>query len=295
MKKMSRAYLLFFALLSAGQWASGQGWEAVVSGGYHQENFRWSIAGNSAGQAPNIYSELKWRRVGGQAVEAALRYGLGRRWVFFAEGSRVFTRTGRVSDKDYAGDNRTATLYNQEFAGSNGYSYAFSAGGGYRLWPGRRLELTPYAGFGGSGEHLTITDPGGLYGFLNSYYQTSWYGPLVRATASWRLGGRWRVSGSATYHQVSYRAKADWNLISDFSHPVSFRHRADGYGVEGELDVQYRIGRRLGLMLAADAFRWETGKGIDELYHPDAAEQQTQLNGVVLNGFGLKAGARWRF
>src|SRR5579859_5209240 len=101
------------ALLLTGQWASGQGWEAVVSGGYHQENLRWSIAGNSAGTSPNIYSELKWRRVGGPAVDAALRYEMGRRWVFFAEASRVFTRTGRVSDKDYAGDNRTFPLYNQ--------------------------------------------------------------------------------------------------------------------------------------------------------------------------------------
>src|SRR5579859_6286202 len=281
------------ALLLTGQWASGQGWEAVVSGGYHQENLRWSIAGNSAGQSPNVYSELKWRRVAGAAVEAALRYAPGRRWVFFGEGARVFTSAGRVSDKDYAGNNRTGILYDEDFAGSNGYAYVVAAGGGYRLWPGKRLELVPAAGYGVCGQRLTITDPGGLYDFLNSYYKTSWYGPLVRASVLWRAGGRWRVTGVVTYHQVSYRVSADWNLISDFSHPVSFRHRADGFGVEGGLEVQYRLDRRVGLLLAADGFCRGTGKGIDELYHPDAPSQQTQLNEVVLTGYGIRAGVRW--
>jgi hypothetical protein len=294
MKKMKRANFLFLALLSAGQWASGQGWDVAVAGGFHQQNFRWSIAGNSAGQSPNIYSELKWRRVGGPAVDAALRYGMGRRWVFFAEGLRVFTCAGRVSDRDYAGDNRTNTVYDQAFAGSNGYGYSLAAGGGYRVWPGGRFELVPDIGYGVSGQHLTITDPGGLYDFLNSYYQPSWFGPLLRVRALWRPRGRWQVTGAVTYHQVSYRAKADWNLIQDFNHPVSFRHRADGYGVEGELGIRYRVSQRIDLLLAANGFNWETGKGIDELYRSDGTSQQTQLNEAVLNGFGLRAGAKWR-
>ncbi|GGB17460.1 hypothetical protein GCM10011511_46560 [Puia dinghuensis] len=282
-------------MLLTGQWASGQGVEAVVTGGYHQENLRWSIAGNSAGTNPNIYSELKWRHVGGLAVDAALRYGMGRRWVFFAEGSRVFTSTGRVSDMDYAGNNRTFPLYNQNFNGGNGYSYAFAAGAGYRLWTSGRWRFTPYVGYGVSGQHLTITDPGGLYDFLNSSYQTSWYGPLVRGVVSWTPGGKWEVSGVITYHQVNYRADADWNLISAFSHPLSFRHTADGYGVEGELGVQYRAGRWLTVLLAAKGFTWATGKGIDELYHPDSPSQQTQLNEAALSGFGLRAGVKCRF
>ena len=281
---------LSILLLLAGQWASGQGWEAALSGGYRQENLHWSIAGNSAGQAPNIYSELKWRHVGGLTVNGALRYGFGERWNFFAEGSRLFTSAGRVTDKDYAGDNRTNNVYDQEFAGSNGYGYSVAAGAGYRIWPGSRFELTPSLGYGVSGQHLTITDPGGVYDFLNSYYQTSWFGPFVRGDVRWRPGGRWSAGAVVTYHQVSYRAKADWNLISDFSHPVSFRHRADGFGIEGEVDVRYRVCRLVDLFAAGSGFAWGTGTGIDELYHASAASQQTQLNEVVFTGFELKAG-----
>ncbi|HXB07425.1 MAG TPA: hypothetical protein VNW04_09925 [Puia sp.] len=286
---------LSILLLLIGQWASGQGWEAALSGGYRQENLHWSIAGNSAGQAPNIYSELKWRHVGGFAVDGALRYGFGRRWVFFAEGSRMFTSTGRVSDKDYAGDNRTNNIYEEDFAGSNGYSMTIGAGAGYRLWPGGRFELTPSLGYGVSGQHLTITDPGGFYTFLNSSYQTSWFGPFVRGAGRWRPGGRWVIDGIVTYHQVTYRANADWNLISDFSHPVSFRHRADGFGIEGELGVRYSVCRRVEVLAAMNGFAWETGTGIDELYHPGSPSQQTQLNEVVMDGLGFRLGMRWKW
>jgi hypothetical protein len=278
-------------LLLTGQWASGQGLEAAVAGGFQSMSLHWSIAGNSAGQSPNVYSELKWRRVGGVSAHAEVRYGLGKRWVFFAEGSRVFTSTGRVSDRDYSGDNRSGVIYSGDFAGSGGYGYSVVAGAGYRLWPGSRLELVPAAGYAVSGQHLTITDPGGYFDYLNSTYQTTWYGPFVRVSGTWKPG-RWRVSGRVTYHQVSYGAKADWNLIADFDHPVSFRHRADGFGVEGELGAGYRVGRGVEVFVAMTGNAWGTGTGIDELYRSGGATQQTQLNEVVMTGFGLCAGVR---
>lgn len=285
---------LIFALLLTGQWASGQRLEAVFASGVQSMNLHWSIAGNSAGQSPNVYSELKWRRVGGVSADAAVRYRLGRRWVFFGEGSRMFTSAGRVSDKDYSGDNRSYNIYSEDFAGSGGYGYSVASGLGYRFLFGKELELVPALGYGVSGQHLTITDPGGVYDFLNSYYQTSWYGPFVRVSGIWKPG-RWRLSGSVTYHQVSYRAKADWNLIADFEHPVSFRHRADGFGIEGELGMGYRVWRGLELFVAMNGNGWGTGTGIDELYRSNGSSQQTQLNEVVLNGFGFSAGMCWKW
>lgn len=282
---------IIFVLLLTGRWASGQGLEAAVAGGFRSLNLRWSIAGNSAGRSPNIYSELKWRGVGGANVDASLRYELGRRWVFFASGSRTFLSTGRVSDNDYGGDNRTDNLYSEDFAGNNGYAYSLAAGAGYRLPFGKGFEFIPALGYGLSGQHLTITDPGGLFDFLNSYYQTSWYGPLARATVSWN-SGRWQLSGQIIYHQVSYRAKADWNLIADFSHPVSFRHRANGFGVEEELGASYRVCRGVEVFFAGEGSAWATGTGIDELYRSGGTSQQTQLNEVVMAGFGLHAGVR---
>src|ERR1700742_430032 len=57
--------------------------EVCLSTGYERQDFRWSIAGNSAGQDPNVYSELKWRAVGGPAVGLDLKWGVcGRGRVF---------------------------------------------------------------------------------------------------------------------------------------------------------------------------------------------------------------------
>src|ERR1700754_2528570 len=86
-------------LLSGSLGVAGQDRVQVqVLGGYRQENFRWSIAGNSLGQDPNVYSELKWRGVSGVSTGAELSWEIWRRLVVAAEGSRMFTSSGTVTD-----------------------------------------------------------------------------------------------------------------------------------------------------------------------------------------------------
>src|SRR5579872_5644226 len=92
--------------------------------GYEQENFHWSIAGNSAGTNPNVYSELKWRSVGGVSAGVGLQWEVWKRWRFFATGSRVFIRRGTLTDTDYGLDNRHDVLYNEQFPVTGGYSEA---------------------------------------------------------------------------------------------------------------------------------------------------------------------------
>lgn len=93
------------------------------------------------------------------------------------------------------------------------------------------------------------------------------------------------------YRQVNYRAEGDWNLIQTFSHPMSFRRRAEGYGLEGRLGIKYGLGRVV-LLLVGDYAGWTTGKGVDELYLVSGQTSQTQLNEVVLHELGVKAGVR---
>jgi hypothetical protein len=284
--------LFLLGLLLQGASVFGQDrLQVQVSGGYTREDLNWSIAGNSAGQNPNIYSELKWRAVGGISTGAALSWQLWRRLVVFAEGSRVFTLSGTASDRDYGGDNRTNPVYGQSFESHSGYAYTSFLGAGYRLWEGGRLELTPAVGYGFSGQRLSIQGDGGL----NSWYKTGWKGAVVRVSGVLKIDGRWGLLFGGAYHQVNYRADADWNLIRTFSHPVSFRHWADGYGLDGELGIKYATGRHVAVVLAGDYFTGRTGKGIDELYLASGQTSQTQLNGVVLTGIGIKAGLRVGF
>jgi outer membrane protease len=263
--------------------------QVQVMGGYQQENLRWSIAGTSSGRNPNVYSELKWHGVGGLSTGAALSWEVWRRLVVFAEGSRMFTSSGTVSDTDYGGDDRTDPVYGRSFESHKGYAYANFLGLGYRFLIGSRLQLTPAVGYEWSGQRLSIEDAAE---FLNSYYRTWWKGLVVRGSGELRLDGKWGLLFSGVYHQANYRADADWNLIQAFSHPVSFSHRADGYGLEGRLGVKYVAGRHVAVVVAGDYFNWRTGKGVDELYMTSGQTSQTQLNEVVRMGFGVNVGVR---
>ena len=267
----------------------------AVSTGYERDDLHWSIAGNSVGQDPNIYSELKWRNAGGIFARADVQWTLWKRWRIAGCGSRTFTRWGNMTDTDYGLDNRHDVLYHEQFPVTGGYSESGSLGVGYVLFEGDHFTVTPSLGYAISGQHLPVTDGGGPFAGLNSSYDAKWFGPFGRVDGAWRVGTRWQVDIAARYDQVVYRGVADWNLIAQFAHPVSFRHRADGYGLTGEAEVGYVLSRKLMLSLKVDYFDWETGTGIDELYLASGGVSQTRLNEVVRTGFEVGLRAAWRF
>src|ERR1700761_3672968 len=107
--------------------------QVALSSGYERENFHWSIAGNSAGQDPNIYSELKWQHVGGVFARVDVLWMVWKRWRVAASGGKTFTRSGSMTDTDYGLDNRHDVLYHEQFAVRSGYSEDGSLGVGYVL------------------------------------------------------------------------------------------------------------------------------------------------------------------
>ena len=288
---ISRNCWLLIILLGTGR-CLGQ-LRVAVSTGYERTAFHWSIAGNSAGQAPNVYSELKWRNVGGVIVRADVQWAMWERWRFAASGSRTFTRSGSMTDTDYGLDNRHDILYQEQFPVSGGYSDAGSLGVGYVLVDRGHFVLTPSLGYGISRQHFPVMAGSGPFAGLNSSYDAKWFGPFVRMDGGWRLGSGWQLDVALRYDQVLYRGVADWNLIAEFAHPVSFRHRADGYGMTGEAGVAYAMGGHLQFSLKGEYFNWETGTGIDELYLASGAVSQTRLNEVARAGFGVGLRVAW--
>ena len=281
--------ILLLAALGSCQ-ASGQRLWVNVSAGGESQDFHWSIAGNSAGRDPNVYSELKWRGVSGPGGRIALKWKPAGRWRVLATGNRVFTQAGTMTDTDYGLDNRHDPIYSQQFVVHAGHGSSAAGAVGYIL-RGARWEITPYAGYGINEQYFPVVDPAEG---LNSSYAAKWLGPLVKADGSWQWSGRWQVVADVSYHQVRYHATADWNLIPEFAHPVSFRHTADGYGIEGDAGLRYRGGGRIGISVCGGYFSWETGTGIDQLYLSAGGSDQTQLNGVVRQGWramlGLEVG-----
>jgi outer membrane protease len=282
-RRSGKAGVLLACLLVGADLSAQRLWVRVSAGGESQD-FRWSIAGNPAGQDPNIYSELTWHAVSGPVGQAALEWRPAGRWRVIGSGSRVFTRSGTMTDTDYGLDNRYDPIYHQTFAVNTGHSESLAAAVGYSVWNKGRWRLTPFIGYAIDQQYFPVTDPGGPYEGLNSSYAAKWLGPLIKVDGSWQLSGRWQVVADVTYHQVRYHATADWNLIPEFAHPVSFRHTADGYGIETEAGLRYTVGR-IGWSVRGGYFDWETGTGIDQLYLSTGASDQTQLNGVGRQGW----------
>jgi hypothetical protein len=280
MGEMKKWGILLACLLGVSGLSAQRLWVRVALGEESQD-FHWSIAGNSAGQDPNVYSELKWHGVSGPAGRVALEWRPVGRWRVFASGSRVFTGSGTMTDTDYGLDNRYDPIYHQQFTANAGHSESVAGAVGYLL-RGARWVVTPYVGYGIDEQYFPVKDPAEG---LNSSYAAKWSGPLVKADGSWQLPGRWQVVADLTYHQVRYHATADWNLIPEFAHPVSFRHTADGYGIEVEGGLRYRVGPRVIVGLRGGYFDWETGTGIDQLYLSTGGSDETQLNGAIRNGW----------
>lgn len=275
-------FFLFWGLGAAAQ----DRLRVEVGSGYHREELHWSIAGNAAGTSPNILSELKWKGVSGIPVSLGVDWNVWRQWVVFVSGSRSFTIGGSVNDKDYAGDNRTSTIYDEGFDAGHGYGYSVLSGLGYRF-SFDRFGVTPFVGYGWSGGRYSVYDAALA---LNSFYRTSWKGPLLKVCGDWNVGAGWGVIVGFVYHQVNYHATADWNLISSFRHPESFRQWADGYGLDGSLGVRYAVRPHVVVRVAGEFLDWRTGAGVDELYLVSGQTSQTKLNEVVRTGLGFHVG-----
>jgi hypothetical protein len=261
-----------------------------VSTGYQQENFRWDIAGNNNGQNPNVLSELKWKKVGGQTLRAAVSYNFYNRLIIYGDYARQFISSGTVNDADYTADNRTGNTYNQTFAANKGNTSLWHLGVGYTLINTKRFNLTPVVGYGQNSESLRLLDKDNMYPGLNSSYSPKWKGGFLKLMATGTIVPKLKLKADVTYHQVSYNSDGNWNLITSFQHPVSYRHHANGYGMEAGGKLSYDITPHIALNLGGSYFNWQTGNGTDQLYLNNGEVDKTQLNGVHRNGFGVSAG-----
>lgn len=264
--------------------------QLTLNTGYQREDLKWSIAGNLDGQNPNIYSELQWKKVGGQSIAAALRWNFWNKLMLMGGYQRVSIRSGTVRDNDYNGDNRTNSAYDQIFNADRGFTRDLAIGFGYKLIDNETFSITPFAGYSTSKQSLHLLDRSGQYPDLNSTYETNWKGPFVKAIASVKFAKKITATTALGYHQADYNSKADWNLIPTFQHPVSYRHTAKGYGVAADASVAYSITKNIAVNFGGGYFTWQTGEGIDELFLSSGGSEKTQLNDVDRKGYKLSIG-----
>ena len=251
--------------------------------GYAEDNLTWSIAGNLNGQNPNIYSELIWEGLKGPQTRLNIKYNFWKSFILISDFTHFSILTGSATDSDYEEDNRTSRIFFAELNSDKGRNYSFNPALGYRFNFFGRMHLLPSIGYGINSQKLYLLDA--QVPELKSTYQTLWKGPFAGLETSLDVFNTIKCQIGLRYHQVSYKAQADWNLIEEFKHPVSFEHVAKGYGIDADLRIGFEITRSFTAHLSSNYYKWSTGTGFDELFLTDGRVVKTRLNGVIRRGF----------
>ena len=262
--------------------------------GYAEENLSWSIAGkNSDGELVNVFSELRWKQNTGVHINIEGELYVWKELFVKGSLSKTLISSGTVSDSDFGKDHRRDTVFYDVFDSNEGGVTSYRATIGYALSFLKKHSISPLAGYGNDAQSLhMLREYGNVQGDLNSTYKTKWNGPFAGFDLRIVLHRALILTGGFTYHQTKYYAKANWNLIQDFHHPISFEHRAKGYGLSSGAGIEYLLHEQISIRLNANYNRWITGKGTDILYRSNGDVIVTQLNSVQRTNLILSLGAQ---
>ncbi|HEX9511328.1 MAG TPA: hypothetical protein VF939_12650 [Puia sp.] len=262
--------------------------------GYQQEDYRWSIAGNTGGTNPNIYSELIWKKLAGPLAGIEGEWNCWKSFSIRSAYSRLFIVSGNVTDMDYQGDDRTNRVYYGAFNSNKGHSSSWRTTLEYKIDCTPSFSIIPGLGYALNTQSLFLLSDAAAVGNnkLRSTYATTYKGATLGIRAIMALGGFFSLEPSLFYDQVKFQGKADWNLIAAFQHPLSFEDIANGYNIEAGLKGSYAWNDHFSLFLSANYLYGNTGKGTDRLYQTSGQEPLTQFNGAIRHFWGLRAGLK---
>ncbi len=303
--RIGRIFLGFFlfsvVLLLAGNVSAEMGASFVFNNGYRSDDLDWNIAGDSAGNNPNILSELAWSDLKIYQLQAEgkvifewlyLRGSIGYGWIL----------DGDNQDSDYDGDNRTLEFSRSNNNSNNGNVMDASVGVGYPFEPGPDwLKIAPLVGYSLHEQNLTLTDgfqtipATGSFSDLNSTYDTKWKGPWAGIDLSIEASRRLALFGSFEYHWADYDAEGNWNLRSDFAHPKSFEHDASGKGIVVSAGGSYAIDKDWLINANVGYQEWSTDAGTGRTFFADGTTSGTRLNEVNWSSYSAMLGIMLSF
>ncbi len=275
--------------------------EYSVSAGYRKDNFGWSIADGGV----NVASEVNWKNTVIDELRVAGKVNMGSYWLLRGSFSTGAVRSGSNQDSDYAGSDRT-----MEFSRSNNKTggavrdVSIALGRKFRFFDlasGGGICLVPLVGLSIHQQNLTMYDGqqtipanGQIIGLYNTY-DAQWKGSWLGLDALLGLGETISLSSTVEYHRVDYSAEANWNLRTDFSHPVSFKHVAKGYGILTSVGISYRFSRNFLMSVSYERQKWNTYIGYDQTNLSYGATNYFTLNPVNWDSTTYFFGAVYRF
>ncbi len=279
-----------------------------LASGVRADNLDWNISGTLAGDGPNVLSELSWEDLRSFQLRLTGSFELaveGVRWFHpyfqtqFATG-RIYA--GENQDSDYDGDNRTDEFSRSNNAADRGNMLDFSLAAGQKIpLLNQRLNLIPLVGYSYRQQKLRLLDgfqsipAAGPFPGLDSTYAAEWWGGWIGLEATYKTHRRLMIHGSASYHFAEFYAAGNWNLRTEFAHPISFEQTADATGWVQELGIEYLFKDNLSWTLSAIFQDWQTGAGIDRIFLADGTILHTRLNQANWESRSLLLGLNWKF
>lgn len=271
--------------------------------GYRQDSLDWSIADSDG--SPNVLSELEWVDVDILQFRGELSGSNTERLYFRGSAAFGVAVDGENRDTDYAGDNRSLAFSRSvngvdgsstlDLSAAIGHTFAFGETGRHQFipllgysWHRQQMQIVDGNQVLSNLANAKIYDPStttvpalGPFAGLDSSYDAQWFGLWLGGDVLWDLQKRGAAYARLEAHWVDYSAEADWNLRSDFAHPLSFEHQADGFGWVMELGWRQPLAAQAwvwGVSLSLQD--WTTDAGIDRTYFASGSIADTRLNEV---------------
>ena len=270
----------------------------------------WDIASSaSTTTPPNILSELSFRDI--RSLGYVINLGYMNRFdnniafVLEAEYADSRIQSGRAQDSDYASDNRTDE-FSRSFSDieSDSINYFSLATGIKTRWLNTKGHYLSFLiGYKKHNVDITMTngvvqipeaDAGSLIPGLNSTYNSEFRsifaGLSTEHVFSWgTIGFRYDL------YYTDLKAEADWNLRTDFAHPVSFEQVGDGKGYAATLGYTYNHNRNWDYSIDYVVTKYHIQDGYDQTYFSDTTSFIVKLNNSEYKQEAIRIGVSYNF
>ncbi|MDY6843111.1 MAG: hypothetical protein SVW57_03350 [Thermodesulfobacteriota bacterium] len=277
--------------------------------GYRLDTLNWNIAGNLPGFGYiNILSELEFTNLeilqAGFGIESSVFNRVHLHWSI--HGGCIFDGMG--FDSDYDENDRNGLWSRSQFEINNDQIFDTSGGVGYIFKiMNERVTITPLIGGSYHKQNLRLTNgvqifatPGitpdlGPITDLNSTYQTDWISVLLGTDIDIKVVNTIILSLSCRYHLLYFEADANWNLRTDFQHPVSFTHESYGEGLVFASGITLPFTQQWQVGLSYNWETWWTEAGTDFVFLTTGQTQITRLNEVNWESQSINLSLHYRF
>lgn len=251
----------------------------------------WSIAGTINGTSPNVLSELKYDKILTIGPELKMLYSVSPKVLIEVNYQKGITLSGKANDRDFAGDNRTEVTYDESFDSNKGSQSYYKIAVHYCFLQLTKLAFSARTNFSQNQHTFYLLKE--TFPELNTTYASRWRGIALSLGANYTINNKTSIVSEVSYSFLKYTSKANWNLIKEFQHPLSFKQRANGNGWLIKAQIERDISNRFKLYLDVQTSALFSTNGTDIAYYKHQESKSTKFNGANYYLKSISFGLTW--